>query len=142
VQQSVVVDANVAVKWLLVEEDSAKARVLLDTARYHLIVPDLLYGEVLNVIWQYHKHKKIDEEEAIVAARVLKNTQCEVVSMRDHLYMTLRIAMKLGVKATYDCFYLAVADWEDALLVTADAKFARAAAASDLSHRIRLLDEV
>ena len=39
-----VVDASVAVKWLVVEEDSADARVLLDDEELH--APRLLVSEV------------------------------------------------------------------------------------------------
>ncbi|HUY12806.1 MAG TPA: type II toxin-antitoxin system VapC family toxin [Terriglobia bacterium] len=51
----VVLDASVAVKWLLPEADSEKAQdVLLDwnAGRLELVVPGLLLAEVANVLWK------------------------------------------------------------------------------------------
>ena len=63
----VVVDSSVVAKWLLPEPDSGQAqRVLADTvaAGGRLVVLDLMFAEVANVIWKKHRKKLITLSEA------------------------------------------------------------------------------
>ncbi|HEC40443.1 MAG TPA: PIN domain-containing protein, partial [bacterium] len=49
----IVIDANVVVKWFIEENDSDKARFLRDKfieGKIELIIPTLLYFEVLNAL--------------------------------------------------------------------------------------------
>ncbi len=45
-----VIDASVAIKWVLAEPDSATAEALL-TSGARLMAPDLLVTEVVNAAW-------------------------------------------------------------------------------------------
>jgi len=59
----VVVDASVAVKWLIPEEFSAHARMLLSTD-YQLLAPDLLSAELGNALWKKHRRRELDSRTA------------------------------------------------------------------------------
>ena len=48
-----IVDGSVAAKWLLPEPDAPRARPWLD-GRHDLAAPDLLYGELGNLVWKLH----------------------------------------------------------------------------------------
>jgi predicted nucleic acid-binding protein len=48
-EERLVIDARVAVKWVVPEPDSTRAEVLLD---HGLVAPDLLFVECANVLWE------------------------------------------------------------------------------------------
>ena len=56
------VDASVAVKWLVVEDESAKARGLLDDEELH--APRLLISEVANAVWRMVRLDQVDRGAA------------------------------------------------------------------------------
>jgi predicted nucleic acid-binding protein len=63
-----VLDASVAIKWVLVEPDSDKALRLRDAYRqgqHELIAPDWLRAEVANILGKAAARKKITIAEAI-----------------------------------------------------------------------------
>lgn len=57
----VVVDASVAVKWYLPEEHTLAAVRLLDTG-VGLVVPDLFFGEIGNVLWKWWRRGDLSSE--------------------------------------------------------------------------------
>lgn len=59
---ALIVDASVAVKWLVVEEDSADARGLLDDEELH--APRLLVSEVANAVWRKVRLDQVDRGSA------------------------------------------------------------------------------
>ncbi len=63
----VVVDSSVAVKWFVVEPSSVEAHRILEvyqTGTLTLLVPDLLYAEVGNIVWKKHRFQSIATEDA------------------------------------------------------------------------------
>ena len=111
-----VVDASVAAKWLAPEPDSPQAEALLTE---DLIVPDLLYAEVGNILWKKQLRGEMDGATALVGARWLLQVPLQVHSSASLLADALALALQLQHPA-YACFYLALAQRMDAPLVTAD----------------------
>ena len=58
-----VVDASVAVKWLVPEIHTQEAEQLLDPTHV-LLAPDLLYAEVGNALWKRVRRRELRAEEA------------------------------------------------------------------------------
>ena len=66
----VVVDSSVVAKWVLDEPDSTQAQRLIDEVAVpgeKLFVLDLVFPEVVNVIWKRQRQKLITSEEALFA---------------------------------------------------------------------------
>ena len=78
----VVVDASVAVKWLVDEEFSSSAARLLD-ADFTLVAPELLFAEVSNALWAMRRRGDITPDDLAEAVDVLKSAPVAVpASMR------------------------------------------------------------
>ncbi len=114
-----VVDASVAVKWLVNEAFSEEAASLLDN-RTTLIAPELLFAEAANALWALCRRGDIAKEDFAEAEDVLKAAPVAVPhSMRQLAASAARLAVDLGHPA-YDCFYLALAVHEQYPVITAD----------------------
>ena len=114
-----VVDASIAVKWLVHEEYSEHAASLLDDGNT-LIAPELLFAEACNALWAMHRRGDISEEDFAEAADTLKHAPLAIPSpMRQLAAAASRLAVDLD-HPVYDCFYLALAVQEQYPLVTAD----------------------
>jgi predicted nucleic acid-binding protein len=111
-----VVDASVAAKWLAPEPDSVAAEAMLD---HELIVPDLLFAEVANILWKKQMRGEMDAAAARVGARWLLQVPLQVHNSAQLMVEALSVAIQLQHPA-YDGFYLALALRVDAPLVTAD----------------------
>ncbi len=136
----VVVDASVAVKWLITEVLSEEALALLRSwARDGItaITPYLMAAEVSNAL-----HKRVISQELSVAAAsdLMETLLASGIELRETPLIHVRaieLASELGQRAAYDSHYLALAEELDCDLWTADARFYRAARSS--AERIRLL---
>ena len=129
-----VIDASIAVKWVVEENGTSEALALLHSAR--LIAPDLLVPECANVLWKKAQRDELSKEEAILASRLLQGAQIELLPTRSLLESTTRFAIELAHPA-YDCVYLALAVENKCRYVTADERFLRKIARA----RRRLLRE-
>jgi predicted nucleic acid-binding protein len=135
-----VVDASIAVKWV-VEEDGTTAALAL--RRHKVIAPDLLIPECANVLWKKVVRGELERTEAQIAARLIAAADVELVSMRAQMEQALRLAVRMNHPA-YDCIYLALAIDRDCLFVTADKAFAdraRSAGTRETKRHIGLLGE-
>jgi predicted nucleic acid-binding protein len=117
-----VVDASIAVKWVIEEEGTAAALALRQRGR--LIAPELLVAECANIIWKKNQRSEISKEQALLAARLLQSVDMELVPTRSLLASATEIAIELDHPA-YDAVYLALAVARDCRLVTADARLLR-----------------
>lgn len=111
-----VVDASVAVKWLVPEPETPEANALLPQ---ELLVPDTLYSECSNVLWKKVVRKQVSAAEVQLGAQLLLEVEVQVFNTKPLLEPALQLAIALNHPA-YDCFYLALAQQESAVLVTAD----------------------
>jgi len=62
-----VIDARIAVKWVVEEQGSAQA--LVPRRRGRLIAPELLVAECANILWKKVQRDELSNEEALLAAR-------------------------------------------------------------------------
>lgn len=121
-----VIDASVAVKWLIEEEGSDAARRLAASGE-DLHAPRLMASEVANALWRKTGLGEIDHDSA--RASIAAIPEMPVLWNADETLSVdaLRFALMLD-RAVYDCVYLALARRIDGRLVTADARFANALA--------------
>jgi predicted nucleic acid-binding protein len=119
---TLVIDASIAIKWVIEEEGTPQALTLRRTAR--LLAPELLVAECANILWKKARRNELSREEALLAARLLQTAAIELVPTRSLLAAATRIAIELDHPA-YDCLYLALAIENDCRFVTADERFLR-----------------
>lgn len=135
---TLVVDASVALKWVLDEPGSEAADAILD-AEPVIVAPALWLSETANALWRRVLRGEIEAPEARERFARLRATPIRLTPIERNIEAALGLACELR-HAVYDCLYLAVALAEDADVVTADRRFADAAARrSDLAPRVRLL---
>ncbi len=119
----VVVDANIAVKWLVDEVQGREAaRLLQDESELH--APRVMAAEVANALWQKVDRGEIEPATAGVLADSVQGLPLHWANDEQILADAVRIAIELD-HAAYDCMYLALAHRLGARLVTADMKFVR-----------------
>jgi predicted nucleic acid-binding protein len=133
---SIVIDASVAVKWVLSEVDSDAADALLDEPS--LIAPAIWLVEAANALWRRSRAGEISTEGA--KARLIELLKAPVASLAVDLYLdaALDLAAALG-HPIYDSLHLAVAIQHGTHVVTADRRFASLAGRTGFAGRIRLL---
>ncbi|HLG87616.1 MAG TPA: type II toxin-antitoxin system VapC family toxin [Alphaproteobacteria bacterium] len=112
-----VIDASVAVKWVVTEPGTKEAVQLLEASS--LAAPDLLVAECANVLWKKVQRKELNPDEALLAARLLERADIEIYPTRHLLETAARIAIDLNHPA-YDCIYLGLAMANGWQFVTAD----------------------
>lgn len=118
-----VIDASVAIKWVIEEKGTTQALAL---RRQALVAPDLLVAECANILWKKVCRNELSEQEAVFAAGLLARADIELVAMRPYLETVVGLAVALDHPA-YDCFYIALAEAEGLRLVTADSALVRKA---------------
>jgi predicted nucleic acid-binding protein len=115
---TVVVDASVAVKWVIPEVLSTEADALRDRAE-HLLAPELLLPEAANALWKKLTRGELRAAEAAQALELLMGSGLDLRPSAPLLGRALDLARRLR-HPVYDCVYLALAEREGATLVTAD----------------------
>lgn len=124
---TLVIDASVAVKWLVPEPDNERALALYDRASGQMHAPDLLLVEVAGAVVRRANERLIDLSEA----RDLLDewlTMSAAPAMVSHTirWELVRSAARLAIDLGHpikDCVYLALAIELGCPLVTADVKF-------------------
>jgi predicted nucleic acid-binding protein len=117
-----VIDASIAVKWVVEEPGTAEALLLRQQAK--LLAPDLLVAECANILWKKVRRNELLREEALVAAGLLQGAEIEFLPARPLFEAATRISIELDYPA-YDCLYLALAVENECRFVTADERFLR-----------------
>jgi predicted nucleic acid-binding protein len=121
-----VLDASVAVKWVLPEPDAAKALALRDDCRngiHQLLAPESFAIEVAHALTRAERRGILQPPQALLRLR-------NVLSIVPRLFPSLPLlprAVELSSQArigVYDCLYVALAEQEHCQLVTADQRLA------------------
>jgi predicted nucleic acid-binding protein len=133
---TIVIDASVAVKWVLRETGSDAADALLDD--HDLIAPALWLVESGNALWRRARIGEITADEAKARLSELRNAPVVSLAIEPHVEQALDLAVELG-HPVYDCLYLTVALRHQTQMVTADRRFAAAVNGSHFSGIVRLL---
>ncbi len=129
----VVVDASLAFKWLVSEENSDRAQALSRSwvnDGIQATAPYLMPVEVANAL---HRRVVRGELEVSDAVRLLEHLLASGIELRDEQDLhvrALRLASRLQQGAVYDAHYLALAGILGCEYWTADERFYRAALSS------------
>jgi predicted nucleic acid-binding protein len=123
--QAVVVDASVAVKWVLAEEFTEQARNLLrESVRRPIVAPPLLSSEVTNALYQRVRttdpKKQLSEAEAQEALTHFLRFRIEFQAPAALYQQALRFAQTHHLSHTYDSLYVILAQLVGTELWTGD----------------------
>ena len=125
----VVVDASVAFKWLVEEQNSDKATALTrlwDDEGTQLVAPSLMPFEVANALYRRVVRGDLEVE---IAADLIQDLMSLGVALHETPSLhrrALELASQLNQGAVYDAHYLALAEELGCELWTADQRFRRA----------------
>jgi predicted nucleic acid-binding protein len=134
-----IVDASVALKWVLDEDDSLLARTL---ASRDLMAPDLLWSECANGLWKWVRTGTLSKRVARERFAALRRAPVVLTPTAGLLDRALILAIDLG-HPIYDCIYLALALNRGMQVVSADRRFVNAVRGhAELSGVIVLLAEM
>jgi predicted nucleic acid-binding protein len=132
---TIVIDASIAVKWVLPEPRTDAALALRNE---QLVAPVLWLVEAANALWRHVRLGELTGEQALALMSELEKAPVASIPIEPHVAH----ALELGARANhpvYDCIYLAVALHQRTYVVTDDRRFAAAAARVALSDHVRLL---
>ncbi len=123
---AVVVDASVALKWVLPEPDAELARRLFEelaAAGAVVYVPELFWLETGNVLWRLTRgpDARLSPAEALELLDVLRVAPLRSEPVAPLAARALEIGLAVDI-TTYDAAYVALAELQNARLWTADAR--------------------
>ena len=87
---ALVIDASIAVKWVVEEDGTDLALALRQKAR--LMAPDLIVAECANILWKKVQRKELSKDKALIAARLLQSAEIELVPARALMESVTRLA--------------------------------------------------
>ncbi len=122
-----VIDASIAVKWVIEEPGTELALALRHRP---LIAPELLAAECATILWKKAHRGEIDPSEAELAARLLSRADVESRPMRPLIAAATALAIALGHPAC-DCAYLALVAAAELPFVATDTRLLNRIARDD-----------
>ncbi len=134
---TLVVDASVALKWFVSEPGTEAAAALLAGSE-PLIAPQLVVGEICNATWKLWRRGAVAALQARRIAHRIARTYDRLVPLPGLAPRSAAIALDLDHPA-YDCFYLALAERERTVVVTADRRLAAKVAQTPYACLVHLL---
>jgi predicted nucleic acid-binding protein len=135
-----IVDASVAVKWIVAEPLREEALDLL--GQNDLVAPELLLAEVRNALVNRVRRRLSTIEQARTAARAFRAIPLLLERTSDQLEQAFDLALALE-HPIYDCIYLALALGRGLSLVSADRRLIEVAQrVPELRDRVRRLGEL
>ncbi|HXO01064.1 MAG TPA: type II toxin-antitoxin system VapC family toxin [Stellaceae bacterium] len=132
----IVVDASVALKWLLLDEPGSALALAL--REHELIAPALWLVEAANALWRSTRIGQLSAVEVPEFLSELLNAPVASLPIEPYIGRALQVATQLS-HPVYDCLYLAVAIQHDTHVITADRRFAAIAARPGFAGHVRLL---
>jgi predicted nucleic acid-binding protein len=132
-----VIDATVAIKWFVAEEDS-KAASKLRPFHYDCHAPQSLIAEVTNAAWKKVARGEIEARQATQIAHHLPSFVQNLHEVATLHRRALEIAISLQ-HPVYDCLYLACAERVDGAMITADRRLLEAVKTTPFASRLHHL---
>jgi predicted nucleic acid-binding protein len=117
-----VLDSNVALKWVLPEEDSAKALQLRDEARqriHELLAPDVFPIEVGHALPRAERMGRIAKGAGWALWQTVLSDAPAFFASLPLMPRAFAISSQMRV-GVYDCLYIALAEQEKCEFITAD----------------------
>ncbi len=139
----IVLDASVAVKWYVPEDQAAAARVVFSENAGTIVVPEIFRSEVAGAMVRRANVSKAERAAAEESIRIFLELIVEdfisvTMLTADQMTRAATLALDIG-HPLKDCIYLALAMDLNCPLVTCDAKFA--AKAHGVYAGVRVLGE-
>lgn len=131
---NLVIDATVAIKWFVAEQDS-QAALKLCAPRFDCHAPDLLIAETTNLAWQKTMRGEI---EAAQATQIAQHLWSYVQNLHEAARLNrraLEIALALR-HPVYGCLYLACAELVQGAMVTADRRLIEVVQKTDFAPHV------
>ena len=119
----IVVDASVAVKWLI-EEDRSDAAQQLRNSGDDLVAPSSIIFEVYHAVWDAARTGRTHAGELEQMRLIIPAFFARLEPMASLFHEAAELARSLR-HPIYDCAYLALAQRENTEVVTADRDVAR-----------------
>jgi predicted nucleic acid-binding protein len=135
---TVVVDASIAIKWLVAEPGHELAAALLLNFPA-TSAPDFVLVEVGNVLWKKVRRAEMSIDQAEQALPSLPRFFDVLFPARRFVGRALQISLELD-HPIYDCLYLACAEENSAKLATVDARLMNKCANTPFAERILFVD--
>lgn len=133
-----VIDASVAIKWYVPEDDDTRARAILGSGR-PLLAPDLILAEIGNILRKKMRHGTLAPQDAEeIAECFLRETGMSVVSSTVLLLRAVQLATAHGL-SVYDALYVALAVQDNIVAVTADERLVKSLTGTPLARHVRSL---
>ena len=129
--KTLVVDANVAAKWLLPAAGEGLIEQANRLAARHvrhelqLLAPDLIESEIGNVLWKAVRRNRIGAAEARTSLQQFAALAIQLVPASSMLDQALQIAIACD-RSFYDSLYVALAVSNETELITADERLVNA----------------
>jgi len=137
--RTLVVDASVAVKWLVLEDMSDVAKELYGTGD-HLVAPRLIATEIANALARKTMQGMLTRDEAKYHFSSLPLFLPDLMDVDELIEPAFENACTLR-HPIYDLIYLEAARRLDAKLVTADRRFIAKIAGTDFARHVTLLSD-
>lgn len=135
----IVVDANVAIKWIVEQPHYEHAREIVAKGTF-LMAPGMFVSEVTSTLWSYTRNRTITVDQAQNGLALILGQ----ISLFEQDASLAEEALTKGSElnyAPYDCFYLVLAVRRAVPFVTADKRFInRIANTPYRSHVVHLTD--
>ncbi len=124
-----ILDASIALKWVLAEPDSSEAlqvrRGFLN-GQHDLIAPDLFPYEIAYALTKAERRRAITVGRAEELAAKVFASMPELYPAVDLLFRAIAISSEIRI-GLYDCLYLALAEQEGVPILTGDMRLVFAA---------------
>jgi predicted nucleic acid-binding protein len=98
----------------------------------NLVAPSLLFYEVTNGLYQQERNKYLSPETIWKSLEYSLDLPITLVNEKNLHLRAREIAIEYKLPATYDAHYLALAEWMDIELWTADMRLVKAVKSFDL----------
>jgi predicted nucleic acid-binding protein len=128
-----VLDASVAAKWFLPgDQESLKAEALTVLQEYaagrlRLVVPDLFWPEIGNILWKASRMGRMPKSSALQAIEILREQSIATYPSFPLFHNAFTIATSFD-RSVYDSIYIALAVEMNATFLTADERLVNALA--------------
>ena len=125
---TVCIDASVVLRYVLMPDDAPIKKVWQAWAsnETNLVAPSLLFYEVTNGLYQQEKNKYLSTETIWKSLEYSLDLPITLVNEKNLHLRAREIAIQYNLPATYDAHYLALAEWMDIDLWTADMRLVKA----------------
>lgn len=125
-----VIDSSVVIKWYVAEEHQAPATAIRDRYRegdLDLLVPDLFYAEIGNIVWKKRQTQGLAVADARRIIDAVLTLPLEVTPNSQLITEAYHLAEEHG-QTVYDSLYLALALSVECQCVSADRRLVNAVA--------------